>query len=151
MIFLLYISYRCPINNENFISNVQDYFNNVYEDEWFDDELVKQMVLDVDKSEVQSANCVFSPVLGTIPITKLSGGVKALILMYKRPDLIIWATACGDNCAKWIIELSKRMDIRIVLEHIMNFPYDFEAICTDNSCHTYTVRDYIINSLVCLE
>lgn len=40
----------------------------------------------------------------------------------------VWGTSCGDNCAKWIIEISKMKDITIVLEHYMSFPDKFDAI-----------------------
>ena len=95
---------------EDTVLNVDAVFNNNYEDEWFDDSLVRQMVLDVDKSEVISPNCIQSPVLGQISPRDLSGGVKALILSLKT-DMEIWATACGDNCA-------------ISISHLFNFPSD---------------------------
>lgn len=144
---MLYISYKEP---ENMIWNSKTYFDNTYADAWFDDPIVKQMVQDVDKSTVISAHCVESPILGGIPVTKISGGVKALILMYKRPDLTIWATACGDNCAEWILKLSEMQDVHIVLEHLMHFPRDFEAICTDNNLHIKSVREYMDNAFHCL-
>ena len=53
--------------------------------------------MSVDGSKVISANAIESPVLGVIAPERLSGGVKALILMYKEPNLIINASACGDN------------------------------------------------------
>lgn len=28
---------------------------------------------------------------------------------------------CGDNCAKWILEIGKQKDLTINLNHIMNF------------------------------
>lgn len=144
---MLYITYKEP---ENLIYDIDNYFNNTYEDEWFDDPVIRQMVLDIDKSEVVSAYNVISPVLGSIPTTKISGGVKALILMYKRPDLVIWATACGDNCAEWIIKLSEQQDVHIALEHLMKFPRDFEAVCVDNSVKINTANEYLDNASDCL-
>ncbi len=108
---------------EDTVLNVDAVFNNNYEDEWFDDSLVRQMVLDVDKSEVISPNCIQSPVLGQISPRDLSGGVKALILSLKT-DMEIWATACGDNCAKWFLEIAKIKDITISISHLFNFPSD---------------------------
>lgn len=127
---------------ENTLKGIDTYFNFNYLDEWFEDDLVKQMIEDVDKSKVLSPNCIESPVLGQIPPTKLSGGVKALILMLKQPELEIWATACGDNCAKWIVEISKIHTISIVLEHFMQFPYDFHGICTETDERITTLDDY---------
>ena len=72
---------------------------------WFDDSFVKEMIRAVDKSEVLSSHAIESPVLGIIPTSKLSGGVKALILVYKKPELLIDCTACGENCAEWILKI----------------------------------------------
>ena len=80
-----------------------------------------QMILDVDQSIVESPMCIKSPVLRQIPPTKLSGGVKAVILMKYVPERMINASNCGDNCAKWILELGKQMDLEINLHHIMEF------------------------------
>lgn len=144
---MLYITYKKP---KNIILTPATYFDNMYMDDWFEDAIVKQMILDVDKSTVISCDCVRSPILGTIPITKISGGVKALILMYKCKGKTIWATACGDNCAEWIIRLSEKQDVYIMLEHIMKFPRDFDAVCLDNKRVLHTVKDYLNNSFDCL-
>lgn len=106
---------------KNFIWRTDSYFNNTFEPEWFDDELVKEMVLDVDKTVVQSQYCMNSPVLGQIPPQMLSQGVKTLILMLKQPDMIFYATKCGDNCAKWILEIAKHQELHIVLGHYMQW------------------------------
>ena len=68
---------------EDTIELVDSVFDNNYEDEWLNDPVVKEMVLDVDKSEILSPHCIESPVLGQIPPSELSGGVKALILALK--------------------------------------------------------------------
>ena len=136
---MLTISFR-PTNNT--ILDVDTYFNYNYEDVWLDDELVKQMILDIDKSKVISANCIESPILGQITPRLLSGGVKALILMYKEPQLELWATACGDNCADWILQIAEKQDITIVLEHIMQFKRDFKGYCLTNKQAINSLDDY---------
>lgn len=127
---------------DNTVIDVDSYFNFNYLDEWFDDAFVKEMIKDIDKSEVVLSNCIQSPVLGQVSPTKLSGGVKALILMFKRSDLEIYATACGNNCANWIIKISEMHDIRIVLEHTMWFERDFEGFCLDNNTEIHYLDDY---------
>ena len=72
--------------DESEVRYTDSYFNNNYQDEWLEDTLVKQMIRDIDNSEVLSAQVVLSPVLGAIPVTQISGGVKAVILMLKRPE-----------------------------------------------------------------
>ena len=108
---MLYITFK---ENESVITNVDMFFDNNYEPEWLLDPFVKKIIHDIDKSDVLSENVISSPVFGSIPPRMLSGGTKALILMLKE-NKVIWATACGDNCAKWIIEISKLRDITICL------------------------------------
>ena len=45
------------------------------------------MIKDVDKSDVIGPQVIDSPVLGGISPRELSGGVKTLIDIYKRPGL----------------------------------------------------------------
>ena len=46
------------------------YFDNQYEDEWITDPLTKEMVKDVDQSEVISSRLIDSPVLGPVSVWK---------------------------------------------------------------------------------
>lgn len=127
------------IEDRNYVFSPDVYFKYNYEEEWFADELVKKMVFDVDGSTVESAHAIHSPVLGVIAPERLSGGVKALIIMYKEPELIVNASACGDNCAKWILEIGKLQDITIRLGYEMEFEEPF-AMHIENSgklIHTY--------------
>lgn len=129
---------------EDTVELVESVFDNNYEEEWLDDLLVKEMVLDVDKSEILSPYCIQSPVLGQIPPTGLSGGVKALIMALKT-DWEIWATACGNNCAKWFLEIGKRKDLTISIEHYFKFPetdFDFMDVATGDLYHNY--MDFIV-------
>ena len=81
---------------------------------------------DIDNSDVLSGECINSPVLGQIPPERLSGGVKTLLLMLNEPDKIFNASTCGDNCAKWILEIGKQKDLTINLRHMMGFGKDTE-------------------------
>lgn len=109
---------------ENVIHNVDIYFKNQMEPSWLEDDFARRVIEDVDKSKVQSAYSIESPVLGLIPPTRLSGGTKALIIMKNVPGEVVNASNCGDNCAKWILSLGEQMDLTINLHHIMNFGTD---------------------------
>ncbi len=155
---LLYINFGIPYDFETdnviAIINPDDYFNVSYRDEWFEDEFVKQMVLDVDKSEIKSSNCIDSPILGLIPPERLSGGVKALMLMYQDDykDILVWATQCGDNCAKWILKIAEKKDLTIILSHYMSFGRfedKMDAIINNLDKRVYTVEDYFNAALDC--
>lgn len=125
------------------------YFNNTYEEEWFDDEFVKEMVKDVDKSTVVGRNCINSPFLGQIPPVTLSGGVKALILMYKDTERVFNASKCGDNCAKWILKIAELKqkegkDLMINLRHIMYFEEEpFEILVENTKQVVHNMSDLI--------
>lgn len=66
---------------EEAVYNTAAYFKYDYEDNWITDPFVKKMIKDVDQSIVLDSGVIDSPVLGKIPPTGLSGGVKTLILV----------------------------------------------------------------------
>lgn len=121
------------------------YFDNQYEDEWITEPLTIEMIKDVDKSEVVSPHLVESPVLGPISVKDISGGVKTLILMtFDETGKVFNASACGDNCAKWILEIGKRKDLTINLRHIMNFgKKDFEIKILNTGEMVYNMKQFI--------
>ncbi len=103
------------------IFNTSVYFKNVYEDEWITDSFSKELILDIDQSEVLDQAVIDSPILGKIPPTSLSGGVKTLILMKNEPEKVFNASTCGNNCAKWILKIAEKQDLTINLRHLMDF------------------------------
>ena len=115
------------------------YFDNTYEDELITDELSREMIRDVDRSEVIGAHLIESPVLGPISPKELSGGVKTLILMaLDDKEQIFNASACGDNCAKWILKISRMKNLTINLRHIMDFgeePMEAKILNTGDMVH----------------
>lgn len=120
------------------IYNPALFFKNSYSDDWITDELSKKMIRDVDKSEVIGPRIIDSPVLGGITPRELSGGVKTLICIYKRPDRVFNASACGDNCAKWLLEIGKRQNVTINLRHLMDFgekEFTIKVLNTDQTVH----------------
>jgi hypothetical protein len=119
-----------------------DHFDLVYEESWFDDELVKAIVKDIDRATVYSAYCMTSEVWGAMNCTMLSTTAKNLILMYKV-DGVHPATYCGDNGGKWIVEIAKRKDLTITLGYIMKFERDFSAVILNNNKTISTYKEYL--------
>ena len=103
------------------IYNTAVFFKNDYEDEWILDPLVKEIILDVEKSQVLDSGIIDSPVLGKIPPLSLSRGVKTLILVLFEPEKVFNASTCGDNCAKWLLKIAEKEDRTVNLRHIMDF------------------------------
>lgn len=133
---MLKIIYGILDTDEDFIYNGDAFFNDEREDEWLSNELVKQMILDIDKSEVLDNNLIKSPVLGLIPPEYLSGGVKILISILYNPELIFNATGCGENCSKWLLKIADELDEDIIinLQYNMKFteePFHIKVMNTD--------------------
>lgn len=129
--------------NINVVNNAPRYFDAAAQQEWFDDQLVKQMIQDVDKSEVAGSNLIISPVLGPIPPMYLSGGVKVLILMLKDNKYIYNMSNCGDNCAKWVLEIAKKKDLVVYLEHVMKFSGEFEIEILNTGKIVHNMFEYV--------
>ena len=114
------------------------------EEDWNVDPMVKEMIQDVDRSTVIDSGIIDSPVLGKIPPIGLSGGVKTLILVKFEPEKVFNASACGDNCAKWILKIGQEKDLTINLNHIMNFGEDsFEAKILNTGEVVHDMLDFI--------
>lgn len=58
-------------NNNKVTYREKGYFKNIYESEWMESSLAKEMIKDIDKSDVVSSECIVSPVLGQIPPERL--------------------------------------------------------------------------------
>lgn len=49
-------------------------------------------------------------------------------MAFDKTGNVFNASACGDNCAKWILKISESKDLTINLRHIMDFGQEsFEA------------------------
>ena len=122
-------------------------FDVLYEKEWLDDPYVIKMINDVDKTKVITNGVLENDFLGTFPPENLSGGCKTLILMYKHDEPFIYSSAIfGDNCLRYIFDISKDKDINLYLCSYLFLP-DYKniqisagAINADRELTTY--EDY---------
>lgn len=126
-------------NMDDVVYNTSVYFKNTYKEEWLTDDFSKEMIKDVDKSTVVSSRIIDSPVLGAITPKELSGGLKALILIYKDDSHVFNASNCGDDCAKWLLKIGEMKDVTINLRHIMDFgnvEFEIKIMNTDQTVHS---------------
>lgn len=130
--------------NIKVLDNAPVYFDGAFRPEWLEDDLVKRMIKDVDGSDVIGPYLIISPVLGPIAPTYLSGGVKVLILLLKEPKFIYNLSNCGDNCAKWILEIAKDRDIIAFLGHIMRFDGNFEIEILNTGNIVHNMQEYVM-------
>lgn len=130
------------------IYNTALYFRNVYQDAWITDSMSREIILDVDKSTVVSANLIESPVLGPISPVMLSGGVKTLLLIKHDKRQVFNASTCGDNCAKWILQLAEKRKLVINLHHVMDFgPDDFKIKVLNSGVIAHNMSELIRESI----
>ena len=142
-----------PYEADCYIDNPDLFFDNAYEDAWLEDIQSKQMVSDIDHSELVGPNLVISPVLGPISINRLSGGVKTLILIAHDPHHVYNASACGDNCASWLLRIGSEQDVLVRLGHMMHFsdePFEIRIANTGEVVHTQKelVRSVILHGFL---
>ena len=134
------------------MDNVQygpTWFKYNYKPDWLQDDFVQEMIRGVDKSEYIDGLVINSPILGPIPPERLSGGVKTLIMIYEKPDLVFDATSCGENCAEYLLEIGKKKDVLVQLEYLMTFEkYIPFEIRIDNEDRIVTdPEDYIVSAM----
>ena len=126
-----------------------DWFKTNYDPEWLKDSFVQKMIKDIDKSDYLDGIVINSPILGPIPPVRLSGGVQTLIMIYEKPELIFDATSCGENCAKWLLEIGKQKDVTINLNYLMKFNDfdDFEVFIVNENRSITSIEDYVLTAI----
>lgn len=134
------------------IYNTDVYFCNQYDKNWVVDEFARRIIADIDESEVLGPDEIKNDIFGIFGACELSTGVKTLLLMKNQPKMIFNISNCGDNCAKYILELGKEKDITVCLHHYMDFGKEFELkvindrrrkIITDPIELLLLVHDYV--------
>ena len=129
------------------VADPSDEFDFCFEANWFEDEFVKDMVADIDKSVVVAPWCIESPVLGQISPRALSGGVKACILLYELyydEDIYIDLTACGENCVPWLSKVFSLRDCTVSCSTFdLSFKgYDIRGVCLNDGSEINNWMDF---------
>ena len=138
------------------IYNTAVYFQNRYLGRWITDDWGRRVIKDVDKSDVVSENLIQSPVLGAISPIQLSGGVKTLLLIAHEKNRVFNASTCGDNCAKWILDLAqkeegKKQKVLINLRHLMDFGEgEFRIRIVNTGKIVHNMAEYVVEAGLCL-
>ncbi len=124
------------------VKNPDRYFDMHREKDWFNRTDVKKIIKEIDDVDAIEDEYMVSDIFGAISPESLSTGCKALILMYINPLLNVYASRCGDNCAKAILDLAKKTDVVITLHHMMIFPSDFEAQILDTGKIIHSRKEF---------
>lgn len=137
--------YEKYFNDDRYIDYPNQYFNQVKEQEWFNDKTVQDIINHIDNASIEIGFAVRHNVTGAgYSVNDLSGGAKTLILIHKLRDEVFLATM-GDNCTDIIEQIAldyekEGKDLIIVSNylHRFNFKYinDIEYINYNIICHS---------------
>lgn len=142
----IYIDHAIDDLPKEYESHVSDYFDDVYEPEWFSDKMVKQFILEIDETKVVGEGVsvnLYNEVLGNIPPQYLSSGCKGLILLYKE-GIKINGDRLGDNCIPLLLKIANIKDIEISLSHTPKFPDKFDAIIVNDGRKIHSFMDFVM-------
>ncbi len=132
-------------SNDMEIYNTSMYFDHTFLDSWLENPLSKRIIKSIDKADVVGPQTICTKALGVIPVTKLSGGAKTLLLLQHDKGYWFNASTCGDNCSKWILKIAKesKEDINITLHHIMDFgEKEFEAKIVNTNTIVHNMDEF---------
>lgn len=143
---MLYVTTTSP---DNLIKSVNSYFNTHKTRDWFNDSLVRKIIKDIDNTIAVKDEYMESPVFGGMAPERLSGGCKAVILMYVQ-DNPVYATKCGDNCSKSILDVARTKDITIYLKHCLKgWGTDFEATFVETGKVVHSEAEFVLEFYKC--
>ena len=138
---MLYVTTKCP---DNLLKSVNGFFNSHKKRDWFNDDLVKKIIKDIDNTIAVKDEYLESPVFGGMAPERLSGGCKAVILMYVQ-DRPVYGTKCRDNCFKSILDVAKVKDITIYLKHCLTgWGDNFEITFVETGKVVTTKKDFVL-------
>lgn len=134
------------LKGKRFIEFPNAHFDRMKQAEWFEKDIVKQIIKDIDKAHVELGYSIVNNVTGLgYSVDDLSGGSKFLILVYNMRDRIFLATM-GDNCTDLLEQIAlvyekEGKDLIIVSNylHQFNFKYikEIEYINWNIRCNSW--------------
>ena len=131
------------------VYNPKEFFDNTYLDSWLEDEFAAEVIKQIERGTILSPQAINTFALGVIPVTKISGGTKILLLVKNRPDTIFNASGCGDNCAKYFLKIGKEQDVTINLYHIMDFgKHSFKIRIANNNLIVHNMAELVEHAVL---
>lgn len=124
---------------------VDSFFLGNFDPSWLKSELAFKILQDIDRAiEIRDGAILVKDLFTDKPTWisshDLSSGTKALLIMLNTDEDFVCLTRCGENCAKWVIEIMKLKPLKCTLTYLMPFRADIPLhIINDNTdIETYT-------------
>ena len=106
---------------DDFVLDSRVTFRQNKKPEWFEDDFVKRFLKEVDNTEVLFEEALKDYKGRGISPEMISTGCKTLCCAYFL-DGPIYGTLMGDNCVPFLMEIAKKKDITMMIEHFMEIP-----------------------------
>lgn len=122
---------------EDYILDTRIYFRRNKEPFWFEDDFVKSFLKGIDGSEVLFEEALKDKFGHGISTEMMSTGCKTLCSIYHDKENKIFYGSMGDNCVPYLMEIARRKEVRIFLEHYMDIPkkyFEEGLIYHDGKC-----------------
>lgn len=149
MIYIAYGTINMKTAPWGYIKDIDGFFDGFVEDDWMANDWAKQVIKEIDKSDLVAPKVVESPILGQIPYTWISGGAKLLIMMNMESDIVYDGDNLGDNCWPLLMQLGRDKDIAISLSYSPSFEWQFgcKIINIDTGHEIVDYKDFMINHI----
>lgn len=148
MLKIILNSLECKqyLGNKRFVESIDAHFERVKKQEWFSNDIVKEIIQKIDDAHVEVGFSVVNNKTGAgYSVNDLSGGAKFLILVQCMRDRVFLATM-GDNGCDLLEKIAQDYekegkDLIIVSDylHKFNFKYvkEIEYINYGVICHNW--------------
>lgn len=129
-IILNSLSCKQYLGDKRFVESINAHFNRVKKQEWFDDEIVREIIQKIDNAHVELGFSVVNDKTGAgYSVNDLSGGAKFLILTHCIRDRVFLATM-GDNGCDLLEKIAldyehEGKDLVIVSNYIHKFNFKY--------------------------
>lgn len=140
---------------KNIQNGIESIFNTRRKKEWFSDSFVKEIVSDIDCSDIVMDYAAVDRRTGTgYSIVDISTGAKSLILVYKYPDEI-FCIRMGNNCTDLLEKIAayydkQNKDVTVVTNYMHEFTFKYVDsiyyVNWDITCHSYDdIMNYVMD------
>ena len=125
-------------HNDKSLGTPRAYFDYIFDRSYLVSDFSKKVIREIDKSEVISKDLIQSSVLGPIPPSVLSNGVKTLLVAkYYSSDVTVNFATMGRNCLPYFFEIAMSQDVTACIDcFYIPYSYGYKGdilILNDNS------------------
>lgn len=112
-------------HNDKSLGTPRAFFMYKFDMSYLETDFSKEVVRSIDKSEVVSRNLIQSEVLGAIPPSMLSNGVKTLLVSkYYSDSVMVNFATMGENCLPYFFRVAMEKDVVACMD-CFYIPYNF--------------------------